>query len=328
MVRPHPTMFVAADEHFRLICVSPHQPLDALSSFFSRVRKLSKGGWRGLFKRKHPLKPNTLARIQAGLRKFGLNPFLVQPGHASQQGKVDNCRSTTLEHPLGTLPCSNRFALIEPFLIELHGTSPQHIANSGRNLNEPLGCVTAGGRHFGLVEPILSNNEEEIRQDSLKEELSEPEIPVLNPYLIHCNHTGSERIRSLDTPLPTVCGNRGEIAFLEPYLIKYFGTGTAACINDPLATVTTRDRFGLVMPVLEIKNRRYTLDILFRMLEPEELAAAQGVQARRNRTQRVRQIGNAVTRRIARALIATMLTQNPDAPQYLWEWEQENALAA
>jgi DNA (cytosine-5)-methyltransferase 1 len=96
--------------------------------------------------------------------------------------------------------------------------------------------------------------------------------------------------------------------------------------------VTTRDRFGLVMPVVEIKNRQYTLDILFRMLEPEQLAAAQGFCPgyiiTGNRTQQVKQIGNAVTRRIARALIATMLTQNPDAPHYLWQWEQEQALAA
>jgi DNA (cytosine-5)-methyltransferase 1 len=187
---------------------------------------------KSIYHRKHPLKPNTLARIEAGLRKFGLNPFLIQPGHANHQGEDDSYRSTTLEQPLGTLPCSNRFALIQPFLIELHGTSAQHLNNSARNLNQPLGCVTAGGGHFGLVQPVVTCPENGTNpEDPFNEGQADPEIPSLNPYLIHCNHEGSERIRSIDTPLPTVCGTRGEMALLEPYLIKYFGTGTAASIT-------------------------------------------------------------------------------------------------
>lgn len=36
----------------------------------------------------------------------------------------------------------------------------------------------------------------------------------------------------------------------RPYLVKYYGTGTAADVDAPLGTVTTRDRFGLIVPTL------------------------------------------------------------------------------
>jgi DNA (cytosine-5)-methyltransferase 1 len=54
------------------------------------------------------------------------------------------------------------------------------------------------------------------------------------------------------------------------------------------------------------------LDILFRMLEPHELAAAQGFKAdyhfQGNRRDVLKQIGNAVPRRLARALCRSVLS--------------------
>jgi DNA (cytosine-5)-methyltransferase 1 len=36
----------------------------------------------------------------------------------------------------------------------------------------------------------------------------------------------------------------------EPYLVRYNGQGAALSVDDPLGTITTRDRFGLVAPTL------------------------------------------------------------------------------
>jgi DNA (cytosine-5)-methyltransferase 1 len=283
-----------------------------------------------IFERKHPLKPKTLARIEAGLRKFGLSAFLVQPGHADRSGERGDYRSTTLDQPIGTLPCSNRFALAEPFLIELRGTSDSQIEGSPKGINKPLGTVTAKGRHFGLIEPMLLPQQ----SGSIAQGVSYPAptvgaegaIGLVEPYLIHVNHQGGDRTRSVHQPLPTVCGSRGEIALCEPFLLKYFGTATTASINTPLDTVTTRDRFGLVRPIVILNDHEYELDIRFRMLQPHELALAQGFQPgyqfAGTKTAVVRQIGNAVPRRLARAIVAAALTQNPDAPEILWRCEQ------
>jgi len=63
-------------------------------------------------------------------------------------------------------------------------------------------------------------------------------------------------------------------------------------------TVTTRDRFGLV--------QAYGLDITFRMLQPHELARAQGFPDSYwfagTKTDQVKQIGNAVPVHTARAI--------------------------
>lgn len=63
-------------------------------------------------------------------------------------------------------------------------------------------------------------------------------------------------------------------------------------MTDPLDTITQRDRFGLVTPAGVLA------DVLFRMLQPHELAAAMGFPAGYQfcgtREDVVKQIGNAV----------------------------------
>lgn len=54
---------------------------------------------------------------------------------------------------------------------------------------------------------------------------------------------------------------------------KYYGTGEGQSLKEPMHTVTTKDRFGLVT----IHGQDYQIvDIGMRMLEPHELFAAQG----------------------------------------------------
>lgn len=48
-------------------------------------------------------------------------------------------------------------------------------------------------------------------------------------------------------------------------------------LDHPLGTITTKDRFGLVNVVLNIKGEKYIIyDIFLRMLKPEELKLMQG----------------------------------------------------
>jgi len=81
-------------------------------------------------------------------------------------------------------------------------------------------------------------------------------------------------------------------------------------LQEPLDTVTTKDRFLLVEP----KTGRAVaeLDILFRMLQPEELAAAMSFpkdyQFTGNRGDQVKQIGNAVPVQLARAHAKALLS--------------------
>ncbi len=85
-------------------------------------------------------------------------------------------------------------------------------------------------------------------------------------------------------------------------------------VEAPLGTATTKQRFGLVRPEIIVNGERYYLDIRFRMLNARELAAAQGFRSDYHftgtKTEQIKQIGNAVPRRLARALCAAVLSQN------------------
>ena len=105
-------------------------------------------------------------------------------------------------------------------------------------------------------------------------------------------------------PVPTV-STSGAIALVEPFLVSFYGNGGPQSVGEPLRTITTKDRFGLVEPS--------ALDIRFRMLRPHELASAMGFptayQFAGTRTDAVKQIGNAVEVHQAAALWTAALRQ-------------------
>ncbi len=96
-------------------------------------------------------------------------------------------------------------------------------------------------------------------------------------------------------------------AVVQPFLISYYGTQNMSSVDEPIPTVTVKDRFGLV----EARVQKYLLDIRFRMLTPRELARAQGFtdsyRFTGNRKDVVKQIGNAVPPNTAQALIREVL---------------------
>ncbi len=177
-----------------------------------------------------------------------------------------------------------RLGLSEPFIVELVNNC------TARSISTPLTTVRTSGSHHALCEPML------LPQQS------------------------AGRPRPVSEPAPTIA-TAGAIALIEPYLISYYGNGDAQSINTPLGTVTTKDRFGLAQPTLEIEGKHYTLDIKFRMLQPHELAAAQGFppsyQFAGNKTEITKQIGNAVPRRLARAICLAAISQDNRISRYL-----------
>lgn len=114
---------------------------------------------------------------------------------------------------------------------------------------------------------------------------------------------GGGALRPVSEPAPTVA-TAGAIALI----MEYYGTGKTRPVSEPLPTVTCRDRFALI--------QARGGEVLFRMLKWRELAAAQGFrrdyQFAGNGTEITRQIGNAVPRRLARALCLAAVGQRSD----------------
>lgn len=86
----------------------------------------------------------------------------------------------------------------------------------------------------------------------------------------------------------------GREKFGERFIVEYYGSSTAVSLDQPLPTITTRDRHGLVIG-----------DTL-RMLSNQELAKAQGFRLEYyfagSRTDITRQIGNSVPPDLSRAI--------------------------
>lgn len=240
--------------------------------------------------------------------------FLVK-FHGGENG---HNRHYPVDEPMKTIDTSNRFGLVEvdPFIFNMaHTGDMTNVEHAGRcsDIEKPLATV-AGKGMFGVVEPFLVPffGERE-GQEPRTRDVNEPaptvtthgRMGVCEPYIV--NMKGQSNARSIDEPTFTQTKKPHQY-LAEPYIVKFYGNEKGAeSINDPLDTVTSKDRFGLCIPSIGA-----VLDIRFRMLQPHELAAAmsfpKNYEFTGNREQKVKQIGNAVPLETAKALCRVILS--------------------
>ena len=131
-------------------------------------------------------------------------------------------------------------------------------------------------------------------------------VPGTPPPLIAELRGGGSTARPVTDPLATVCASGNHHGLVVPY----YSNGLASSTTDPLPTVTTVDRHALVTGSARLDPD--TIDALvddatFRMLTPEEVAAAMAFPSdyiwSGTRRDKVRLAGNAVTPPAARDLL-------------------------
>lgn len=239
-----------------------------------------------------PLPTITTGGAGAETRPGCARPMLVEPFVLSQ-GSGGAPRATT--DPLPTIVTGGQrgsgTALISPY----YGSGSGETCTPA---DEPLPTVTSKGR-FGMVVPVTNGN------GGPRARSTEEPVPTMTTakggefaVVMPVTHADrSDRVRDTSDPLPTVTGaNRGELAFVT----AQFGErdGQAPRIHDldePAPTGLTLGKGGLV-------EGAEGYDILFRMLEPHELAAAMGFTSEEQayefagtKTDQIKQIGNAVS---------------------------------
>jgi len=239
-------------------------------------------------------------------------PFLVGAG-----GPERAAEPRSVEQPLNTILTRQSMAVVEPFLVAAGG--PQGKGRNPKSVDDPLDTVLTEN-HDALVQPfVVAVNHGDERAATMSDRCRPVDDPmptvtckngfgVVEPFLLphqHGNDT-EQNVRSVTEPMPTVTATSSDMFLVEPYVSKYYGTGVSQRIDEPLDTVTTKDRFGLVEPYLIPVGKDLYLGIRFRMLQPHELAAAQGFpkgyQFVGNKSTKVKQIGNAVPHYTAKAL--------------------------
>ena len=296
-----------------------------------------------IFNRKRPLKPNTMRRIFKGLEKYSGMSFVL-PNEGFYRGNAPR----SVDEPIPSVTSRGAGHLVEPFLVKLYGNSNaadvdqpcptitakgQHIAlvepfltayhgssyPGGERVNsvdEPMPVIDTSNR-YGLVQPFVMDliypNGHDSRTHSVGEPLrtltSFDTKGLVQPFLMPVHHGTDQRTWSIENPVPTVTAFDG-MGLVQPYLVKYNSTGGAQSIDDPLDTITSKDRFGLVVVLFD--GSLAILDIFYRMLQPHELAAATGFRKNYiflgNREDKVKQIGNAVPVKTAKALCMSLMS--------------------
>lgn len=271
---------------------------------------------KSIFRRKKALCDNTLRRIAAGLRKFGganAEPFLIIL-NGTANGQIDST-ARSLGEPLPTATGSGHFALAEPFMIHTN----HHGGDRCHGLAKPVPTVTGAHRgEMALIEPFIIQTDQtggngkycRSVDDPAYTVVSKQNVALIEPFVTsyHGGERSEDRNHEIAQPLPTQ-DTSNRFALVEPFIVKYYGSGVAKDLEGPLDTVTSRDRFMLVCPTSG--KLIAELDILFRMLQPHELAAAQGFPSdyrfTGTREEQVKQIGNAVPVNLATALCKALI---------------------
>lgn len=185
---------------------------------------------------------------------------LVQTGYGEREGQEP--RALDIEKPAGTIIAQgNKFALQTAHLLRLQGSDRRD-----GEVDEPLGAVLAQGGHHAHVAAFLAqfNNTRGVEPQAGKP-LDAPvsTISTVGPH--------QALIEAMLTPDEIEAGCERVLAFM----LKYYGTATGAECDEPMDSVTTKDRFALI--TVHINGVPYRIfDIRIRMLTARELFNAQG----------------------------------------------------
>jgi DNA (cytosine-5)-methyltransferase 1 len=328
----------------------PWRPAAEVIDWSERGQSIWTRGLRGQGKR--PLANNTMQRIAQGIRRYADDalepyadalealdpdavcdlqddvvpareapvaaeqrdgPFLVRgrvPTALADGGSTGEDAARTYDDAVG---------LCVPVVRGQHGGSVPRNAGS-----DPVQTVATRGA-IQLIEPetfVLPRNQ--YHRDVFSNPAYDPDARPLHTVTAK-NHDGhvvssylvpyygeregqAPRTHDPDAPVPTVTVTGSDPYLAAPHLVVYNGESDASDVDDPLPTVTTRDRFALALPELY----PWGLDVRYRMLQPRELAAAQGFPddyefVGDTKADRTEQIGNAVPVNLATALCKRLL---------------------
>lgn len=274
---------------------------------------------QSIFGRAKPLAEKTDRRIALGFKRYVLDAaghgeaFIVNTRNGERVGQSPRVRS--IREPYTTVTAKgSQGALVIPYVAKVnHGRD----ANRSASIDTPLSTVTAGQRGHALVAAWVVKHFGGVVGHSCARELgtitAKDHHGIAAAHLVKLRGDPSDHGAQPDIagPLHTVSAGGNHAGLVYAFLVKFFGTAVGQSCSDPLCTVTTRDRCGLVF--VQIDGDTYVVvDILFRMLQPHELLRAQfgrfadayDLSAATTKAAKVRLIGNSVCPEVAEALVA------------------------
>ncbi|MFZ5440504.1 MAG: DNA cytosine methyltransferase [Myxococcota bacterium] len=211
-----------------------------------------------------------LTTIVAGGQKHALVETKLAPFVAGCGGRAAQTPPTAGDAPIGTITTKNDRVVVAPTLALLRNNCDASSAE------EPTPTVCAGGNHLAEVETLLAPFIAKHYGDPKRKSGGGVVIgqPVDQPLgtVTTIDHHSFVGVRMVPAQFGEEFPNARRVL---PFLIAYYGNDELGqVLGEPLRTITTRDRFALVIVVVD--GTEYALvDIGLRMLEPHELLRAQ-----------------------------------------------------
>ena len=218
-----------------------------------------------------------------------------------------------LNKPVGTVTSVDHHALTTAHLVKMNHGEP-----SSKSVDEPAPTITSQTNRSTLTTAHLIK----FRGDSQGVPVDDPmptitsgagaERPAGCPHALGLaavtlnKFYGTNVGQDVEAPLHTVTGQGLKFGLVYAFLCKYFGTAIGCPVDEPLHTVTSKDRMGVVTVMID--GVTYAIaDIGMRMLQPRELAKAQGFPddyvLNGSKSNQVAKIGNSVCPQVAKALV-------------------------
>jgi DNA (cytosine-5)-methyltransferase 1 len=282
-----------------------------------------------IFTRKRPLAEATMRRIARGVMRYVVDnprPFIVQTAHGDW-GYRDGIRAWPLDRPLGPVTAGGvQHALVTPFIAGCGGRMGQ---SPERSVDRPMQTVTSKADAV-MVTAFLAKHYGGVVGQKLDKSIGT--VTTVDHHSLVASHLMKLRNNQFgqghDEPFGTLTAGGGHYGEVRAFLMKYYGTDQDPRLGNPLGTVTTKDRFGLV--TVNIAGEPYAIvDIGMRMLTPRELYRAQsfpdsyvidqgrdesGALVPLTKTAQVRMCGNSVCPAISEALVrANVVEQQQEA---------------
>jgi len=287
-------------------------------SIFDRSEQImAKYGIRAV----RPLADNTLRRIARGVMRYVIEaaePFVVNVANSKTTGRGPNVWSQN--EPVRTLTSSPGFAVVVPSLLAYYGDGEGGLDRS-QDPRVPLTTVTTANRH-ALIAAFLAQHNGGPRMENAAGRAANAPLSTLTTrgtqqqivaaHMVNMHGT-SRSARDAREPLTTITAGGGHAALVAAFLCKYYGKGDGQPCTEPMHTLTTHDRFGVV--TVQIGGEPYVInDIGMRMLTPREQFRAQGFPdsyiidrggdgQSLTKTQQTHKCGNSVCPPLAEALV-------------------------
>ena len=214
-----------------------------------------------------------------------------------------------MQDPIGTVTSVDHHSLVTANLVRNFGKS------SAAAVNEPSKTITGKSKDSVVTAHLVRQFGQSVG--------SSPVDPVgtitpgglgktglVTSHLVKLRGTCRDG-QEVTSPLPTITASGTHVGEVRAFLLKYYGSDRDPQLLDPLHTITTKDRFGLVT----VSGQQYEIvDIGLRMLSPKELFRAQGFDDSYiidpiyngkplTKTAQVRMCGNSVSPYPAAALV-------------------------